>query len=171
MTRTLPDHIRRASLADAALGVDAYAPLDWLAGAAPRTDALTAWADGKLVDVPLGVAFDAVRLPLTPGWPTITYLRQMAAAVGPVLHTVAGVEVLVPVGSADGWDLPDCQVRGAGETARFPHPAVVAPHTRNGCTWIAAPRDELVLTDASDLYGAYAAALTSVRGVVLGGAA
>lgn len=166
--RTLPDHIRRATIADAALGIDAFTPLDWLAGSkATAADTLAAWADGKLVDVEVGGAFDVVSMPFTPGWDAIRHLRSMHAVIGPVLHTAHGVDALVKVGDAAGWDLPGASVMPAGTAASFPHPSVVAPHTRNGCSWIVAPRPDPVLTDVSDLYGAYAAALVSVNRSVL----
>lgn len=166
--RTLPDHIRRATIADAAFGIDAFTPLDWLAKTgASAAETLTAWADGKLVDVEAGTAFDVVTMPFTPGWDTIRHLRSMHATLGPILHTPRGVHALVGVGEAAGWDLPESAVMPAGATASFPHPSVVAPHTRNGCSWIVAPRPEPVLTDVADLYGAYAAALVSVQRSVL----
>lgn len=161
--RLVGDHTRRATIAEAALGVDAYAPLDWLAGSGASTaDALIAWADGKLTDVPAGHAWDVVRMPTTPGWDAIRHLRAMGAEVGPVLHTLRGVEVFVPLGSAADWDLPGATLVAGGEIVGCPHPAVVPPYTRNGASWVVSPRAEPVLTNAADLYGAYAAALVTL---------
>lgn len=174
MTRTEPrqrhtpprpagDHIRRAAIADAALGVDPYPPLDWLAGTGVNVaDALSTWADAKLLDVPAGRAFDVVRMPLTPGWDSIRHLRSMGAAVGPILHTLRGVEALVRTGSAAGWDLPGAHVLTADEIVNVPHPSVVAPHTANARSWAVAPRNDPTWTDGADLYGAYAAALVTL---------
>lgn len=167
-SRPVGDHIRRAAIADAALGVTPYAPLDWLVGSGVNdADALTTWADAKLVETRAGHAFDVVEMPRTPGWDAIRHLRAMRAPVGPILHTAAGVLALVRVGSLTGWDLPDSRVLAVDEVIGVPHPSVVAPHTVHARTWVVPPRDELVLTDAADLYGAYAAALVSVNSAVV----
>lgn len=167
---THADRERRAAIAEHALGVDSFAPLDWLAETGvTRPETLTAWADGKLIPVQAGAAFDVVLMPTTPGWGAIGHLRAFGADVGPVLHTVRGVLVLVATGTAAGWDLPGSTVLDAGEVVAFPHPSIVAPYTRNGASWVQAPRDGEPLTSASDLYGAYAAALVSIgRGVLEG---
>lgn len=162
-TRTVGDHIRRADIADAALGVDPYVSLEWLAGTGVHLDdALTAWADSKLVEVPAGGAFDVVRMSRTPGWDAVRHLRAMGAHVGPILHTYRGVEAFVRVGAVAGWDLPGSRVLDSGEVVNLPHPSAVAPHTVQAHSWVVTPRDGLNLTDGADLYGAYAAALVTL---------
>lgn len=139
-------------------------PQEWLRRAgADMTAALEAWTDGKLAEAPAGVAWDVVQLSHGAGWETLRHLRTMQAPLGPILHTSDGVEVLVAVGTATDWDLPDVSVLPAGEVVLLPHPIIIAPNTCHARTWIVAPQHEVVLTDAADLYGAYAAALASLE--------
>lgn len=161
--RGISDHIRRATMADAALGVDSYAPVEWLTGSGTTVaDALIAWADAKLIEVEVGGAFDVVRMQTSAGIGAIGHLRIMGATVGPVLKAPHVVDVLVPRDHAAGWDLPGAYTLDAGTVVAFPHPAVVSPHECNARTWLVTPRHERVLTDGADLYGAYVAALVSL---------
>ena len=163
-TRTTDEHVRRARLSDASTH-EVFLPINWVRACQVGVrDSLTAWEDGRLAELPVGVGWDIVRLPRTEGWETVRQLRCLRAVLGPVLHTRYGVDVLVPAGSATVFDLPDAAVIGAGETVEVPHPSVIAPHTCHARSWIVPPRDLGGLTESADLYGAYAAALASVRG-------
>jgi hypothetical protein len=163
MTDSTPDaarrHIRRSELHAAAAGA-AASPLQWATDSGASVIAtLAAWDRGELADMATGHAWDAVRLPRSLGWRTIERMQQAGTPVGPAQHTPDGVEVLVPVGSAAGWRLPDCEVLTDGAPLRVPHPAVVAPITQYAHSWIVSPQDGGPLTDADLLHGAYAAAL------------
>lgn len=143
-----------------AAGAPDPAALEWISRVgASVTGALAAWDQGDLVDVPVGTAWDVVRLPRALGWKTVTQMRQAGTPVGPVQHTPGGVEVLVPVGAAERWELPDVEVLTEGALVAVPHPAMVAPHTQRGHTWIVSPQEFGPLTDADLLYEAYAATL------------
>ncbi|MEV7112318.1 hypothetical protein [Streptomyces anulatus] len=165
---TTADHIRRAALADAATTFDGFPAVEWVrATGVSVSETISTWQLGRLASLPVGVAWDVVRLPHPEGWEVVRHMRANAEQLGPVLHTAAGVDFLVPVGSADTWDLPGASVLGHGEQLLVPTPSVVAPHTQDSRTWIVAPRPEPVLADAAYLYGAYAAA-TSVMGIARG---
>ncbi|WP_245654374.1 hypothetical protein [Streptomyces violens] len=155
--------VQRTMLADVPSEPESFAPLEWLRQTGTdMAAAQEAWADHRLAEAPAGVAWDVVRLTHGVGWETLRHLHTMQAPLGPVLHTSDGVEFLVAVGAADDWDLPDTTVIPAGEIVLLPHPVVIAPNTCHARTWITAPRHDVGLTDAADLYGAYAAALASL---------
>ncbi|MFF9088669.1 hypothetical protein ACF1BE_19995 [Streptomyces sp. NPDC014991] len=148
----------------AAGSLDASMTLNWLREVgASMTGALAAWEHGELVEAPAGRAWDVVRMPRALGWRTVTQMRQHGTPVGPAQHTPDGVEVLVPVGSAASWDLPDTEVLTEGAFIAVPHPAMTAPHTQQGHSWIVSPQDGGPLTDADLLCEAYAAALASTH--------
>ncbi|MFF9568517.1 hypothetical protein [Streptomyces sp. NPDC014685] len=158
-SRTVGDHIRRANIADAAAGLDTPAA-EWVrACGADVGETLAAWQSGQLAELPIGTAWDVVRLPCQEGWEVVRHMGVIESPLGPVLHAPAGVDFLVPVDSATHWDLPNVSVLGPGEMLFVPAPSVVAPHTQASRTWIVAPRAEPRLADAADLYGAYAATL------------
>lgn len=162
--RTAPDHIRRAALADASIGDDGTALANWLirSGADPTTTIAT-WSAGRTAELPIGVAWDTVRLPQSEGWSAIRHLRTVGAPVGPVLHSTQGVEFLVLPESAGQWDLTGTSIRGRGETLLAPAPSVVAPRTVDAATWLVPPvPGDMELTEAADLYGAYAAAMAAL---------
>lgn len=162
--RTTNDRFPHEMPPDAAPGFQGYAPIEWLRKTnISLSDAQKEWADGKLVEVPAGRAWDVVRLPLIEGWETVRHLRNLHLSSGPIMATYDSVEVLVAVGAPDGWDLPETRVLTSGDTIELPPPIVVAPHTCRAKTWIVAPRDLGHLINAADLYSAYAAAMTSVR--------
>jgi hypothetical protein len=141
------------------------AAVEWISRVgASVTGALASWDQGHLVDVPVGTAWDVVRLPRAAGWRTVMRMRQAGTPVGPVQHTPAGVEVLVPVGAAARWELPDVQVLTEGSFVAVPHPAMVAPRTQMGHSWIVSPQEFVPLTDADLLYEAYAATLATHAG-------
>lgn len=134
--------------------------LDWISRVgASVTAALATWDQGELVEVPVGTAWDVVRLPRALGWKAVQQMRRNNVTVGPAQHSPNGVDVLVPVGSAAAWDLPDTQVLTTDDLVRVPHPSFVAPRTQRGHTWIVSPQDCSPLTDADLLHEAYAAAL------------
>lgn len=147
----------------AAGGFDGFTSLDWIRSAASVTSALAAWDQGGLVEAPVGKAWDVVRLPRALGWKTIRQMQRNGTPVGPAQHTPDGVEVLVKVGSAVEWHLPDAEVLAEGALVAVPHPATVAPLTREGHSWIVSPQECTPLTDADMLHEAYAAALAAVH--------
>ncbi|MGW0771999.1 hypothetical protein [Streptomyces sp. NPDC002676] len=87
-------------------------------------------------------------------------MQQHSTPVGPVQHTPDGVEVLVEIGSAARWELPDAEVLTEGYVA-VPHPASTAPRTQQGRSWIVSPQERGPLTDADLLPKAYAAVLAA----------
>ncbi|WP_406459716.1 hypothetical protein OH768_33580 [Streptomyces sp. NBC_01622] len=159
--RSTQDHIRRAHLAEAAGGFDGFVSLDWIRDSgASVTQTLALWDQGQLAELPTGRGWDVVRMERSRGWRTVTALRTAGVEVGPVLHTEAHVEVLVPLGSAAEWDQDDATVVAEGELLRVPPPAVVVPHTLNARSWIVPPGTSL--TDGTALYEAFAAAGASM---------
>ncbi|MFJ2249462.1 hypothetical protein ACIQGT_40440 [Streptomyces sp. NPDC093108] len=162
-TRTAGDHIRRANIADASTGLDAYPAADWVrACGADVSETLRAWQSGQLAELPIGQAWDVVRLPCQEGWEVVRHMNTIESPLGPVLHTPAGVHIFVAVDAANDWDLPGVSVLGPGEVLLVPNPSVVAPHTQDSRTWIVAPRIEPHLADAADLYDAYASAIAAM---------
>ncbi|MEU6510989.1 hypothetical protein [Streptomyces sp. NPDC046942] len=143
-------------------GFDGFVALDWIRDAVNVTGALAEWDQGGLAEAAIGKSWDVVRLPRALGWKTVMQMRLYGTPVGPVQHTPDGVEVLVPVGSAAVWHLPDAEVLTEG-TIAVPHPATVAPHTQQGHTWIVSPRECQPLTDADLLHEAYAAAIAATH--------
>ena len=146
----------------AAGGFDGFTALDWIRDATSVTGALAAWDQGALVDAAVGKQWDVVRLPRALGWRTLDRMRLAGTPVGPAQHTPNAVEVLVPVGSAAEWHLPDTEVLTEGSIA-VPHPATVAPSTQHAHTWIVSPQECGPLTDADLLHEAYAAALAATH--------
>ncbi|ADI11647.1 hypothetical protein SBI_08529 [Streptomyces bingchenggensis BCW-1] len=135
-------------------------PTQWVQDSGASISAvLLAWEHGKLAELPVGTAWDVVRLEQPAGWEAIRLLQKMGLPLGPVLYAHLAVEIPVPVHAADGWDLHGATVLGAGETLLVPHARIVAPHTQHGRSWIIPPNHQRLLTDPDDLYGAYFAAL------------
>ena len=147
-------------LSDASRSSAEASPTQWIQGAGASVSAtLLAWEHGDLAPLPVGTAWDVVRLEQPAGWQAIRLLQKIGLPLGPVLYAHLTVEVPVPVHAADGWDLPDTTVLGDGETILVPHMRVVVPSTQYGRSWIVPPNHQRLLTDADDLYGAYFAAL------------
>jgi hypothetical protein len=160
-TSTPGDDIRSARPAG---GFDGFTALNWVRETgASASAALTAWNRGDLAELPAGRAWDVVRMPRALGWRTITQMRQNGTPVGPVQHTPDGIEVLVPVGSATRLNLPDVTVLPEGAPVRVPHPALVAPHTQHGHTWIISPQECGPLTHTDLLHEAYVATLAAMH--------
>jgi hypothetical protein len=135
-------------------------PTQWIQDTgADVSKTLLAWEHGDLAPLPVGTAWDVVRLEQPAGWQAIRLLQKMGSPLGPVLYAHLTVEVPVPVHAADGWGLPGAIVLGAGETLLVPHARIVPPDTKHGRSWIVAPNHQPVLTDPDDLYGACFAAL------------
>jgi hypothetical protein len=131
--------------------------VDWIRDSGASVSlTLAAWDQGQLADLPAGRGWDVVRMDRSRGWRTVTALRTAGAEIGPVLHTEAHVDVLVPLGSVTDWDLDGATVLPVGELLTVPPPAVVAPRTLRARSWIVPP--SVTLTDAMALYEAYAAA-------------
>ncbi|MFG2458174.1 hypothetical protein ACGFWE_14035 [Streptomyces sp. NPDC048523] len=157
-----PRKITDARLASG--GFNGFTPLNWVreSGGKP-TGALAAWERGELAELPVGKGWDVVRLPRAIGWKVVAHMRAADLAVGPAQHTPDGVDVLVPVGSAAEWHLPDSEVLTEGALVAVPHPATVAPHTLRAHSWIVSPRDGGPLTDADMLHESYAAVLAALH--------
>ncbi|MGA4841339.1 hypothetical protein [Streptomyces sp. G45] len=137
----------------------APAAITWLAEAqADVRGALAAWDRVELAAVPVGRAWDVVRIPQRVGWSTVHRLRADGSPLGPVLHTPAHVEVFVPAGTARSWRAPETTVLGPGDFVAAPDPAVIAPLTTRARTWIVPPAAPLVLTEPDALRAAYLAA-------------
>lgn len=161
-TRSTQDRIRRAALADAASGCDGLVALEWIKGTGVGIpQLLMTWGQGKLAEVPSGKAWDAIRMERPQGWRTVRAMRTVGASLGPVLHSESHVYVLVPVGSLADWDQDGASVLGRGEALLVPHPGIVAPCTQHARSWVVPPKGT-TLTDALDLYEAYAAAGASM---------
>jgi hypothetical protein len=159
--RTTQDHIRRAHLAEAAGGFDGFVSVDWIRNSgASVSQTLALWDQGQLAEVPAGKGWDVVRMQRQHGWRTVTALKTAEVEIGPVLHTEAHVEVLVPLGSVAEWDQDGATVLDEGELLQVPPPAVVAPHTLNARSWIVPPGT--TLTDGTALYEAFASASASM---------
>ncbi|MGA4839045.1 hypothetical protein [Streptomyces sp. G45] len=91
----------------------------WLTEArADVRGALAAWDRAEFATVPVGRAWDVVRIPQRLGWSTIHQMRADGTPLGPVLHTATHVEILVPPGTASSW------------YARRPRPSVPATSSR-----------------------------------------
>lgn len=171
-SEALPNHtpqpaggvIEGAIAEHAAGGFHGFTPLNWIRQTGvSATGALAAWDRGDLAELPVGKAWDVVRVQRALGWKAVARLRADEVAVGPVQHTPDGVDVLVPVGSAAAWNLPDTRVLIEGATIAVPHPSIVAPHTLRAHSWIVSPQDCGQLTAADMLYDAYAAVLAALR--------
>ncbi|MGA4841691.1 hypothetical protein [Streptomyces sp. G45] len=133
--------------------------VSWLTEArADVRGALAAWDRAELATVPVGRAWDVVRIRQRVGWRTIHRLRADGSPLGPVLHTATHVEVFVPAGAARSWQAPQTSALGPGDFVAAPDPAVIAPLTTRARTWIVAPAAPLVLTDPDALHAAYLAA-------------
>ncbi|MGO4420290.1 hypothetical protein AB4Z54_16540 [Streptomyces sp. MCAF7] len=135
-------------------------PTQWIqdtGASASRT--LLAWEHGDLAPLPVGTAWDVVRLKQPAGWEAIRLLQKMGLPLGPVLYAHLTIEVPVQIHAADGWDLPGATVLGAGETVLVPHMRIADGSTQHGRSWIVPPNHQRLLTDPDDLYGAYFAAL------------
>ncbi|GAA3527993.1 hypothetical protein [Streptomyces osmaniensis] len=159
--RTTQDHIRRAHIAEAAGGFDGFVSLDWIRDSgASVSQTLALWDQGQLAELPAGKGWDVVRMERSHGWRTVTALRTAGVTVGPVLHTEASVDALVPLGSVADWDQDGATVLAEGELLQVPPPAVVVPHTLNARSWIEPPRS--TLTDGMALYEAFASASASM---------
>lgn len=166
--RTDEDKSKRAEPPSATDGFDAYLPVDWVRRTGANvSDALIAWDCNKLVELPVGIAWDVVQLPRVEGWETIRDMQEQGARLGPILHTQAGIEVFVSVGSAAEWQEPGATVKRSGTTIEVPHPAVIVPHTSNARSWIVTPHGtDPVLTNADTLRVSYEAARRACLGWV-----
>ncbi|WP_143688562.1 hypothetical protein [Streptomyces barkulensis] len=136
---------------------DGYLPLDWLAGAG-RTDTVTAaWSRGALAEVPAGLAWDVVRLPLTLAPETVRLLRAACVSLGPVLVGPPGAEFIVTRGSAHGWATEGGEVLATGRLVLLPHPSFVDPFRLGDRGWLVGPTDH-GLTRGLHLEAAYRSA-------------
>ncbi|MTE19353.1 hypothetical protein F0L17_09475 [Streptomyces sp. TRM43335] len=131
----------------------------WLQRTGRLPAVLAAWGRGALGEAPTGTAWDTVRIPATVAYETVARLRDGGAPVGPVLLTPPGVDFLVAVGSAGGWDTPDSSVLPAHTLVLLPHPETFAePYHLAGRSWIVPPTGTEALTAGPDLRDAYRAA-------------
>ncbi|MFF2650405.1 hypothetical protein [Streptomyces sp. NPDC058045] len=161
--RTPEDRIRRATVADGASSFDGFPPIDWIKDTgAPVSPVLVTWAAGQCAVLPIGICWDVVRLPIDTGSEALRQLHALGSTIGPAIASLDSVEVLVPVHSADAWDLPGCSVLQIGEHLVAPSPLFGAPSGVDGRTWLHRPGADCALTNGDDLYAAFAAALATV---------
>ncbi|MDG9701846.1 hypothetical protein [Streptomyces sp. DH37] len=143
--------------ASAPPAVDGRPPTGWLDATGRVPAVLAAWDHGALGEVPAGIAWDVVRIPLPLARETVRGLRAARAPLGPVLSTPLGADFVVAPGSADGWEVTGMSVLGRGTLVLLPHPDAVEPHRVGNRGWIVAPTDR-ALTWGPDLRDAYAGA-------------
>ncbi|MFF5129970.1 hypothetical protein ACFY41_23920 [Streptomyces syringium] len=156
--------VRRTDLINSASGPDDwYLCLDWFGKIGASVEkALLAWGVGELALLPVGRAWDVVRLPAGDGWRAVTALSGRVP-VGPVLHTGISVEVFVPIDSADGWTAPRVSVLKSGDLIGVPHPSFSSPRIQRAKSWVVAPSSGHALTSADDLRLAYAVTRVGTR--------
>ncbi|URN11895.1 hypothetical protein LUW77_09095 [Streptomyces radiopugnans] len=80
-------------------------PTGWLDPTGRVPAVLAAWEHGALGEVPAGIAWDVVRVPLPLAGETVRRMRAARAPLGPVLSTPLGADFVVALGSADGWEV------------------------------------------------------------------
>ncbi|MFD3517689.1 hypothetical protein [Streptomyces sp. NPDC058657] len=109
---------------------------DWLASAHGTPPQVWAeWAAEGIAHLPLGVRFDAVRIPADVLYAAI--INDTPAGVAPRLEELLGGPViqdaerwfypLVPVGRADRWQSPAARYLGQGEWLHVPRVTQLAP--------------------------------------------
>ncbi|MFF8847979.1 hypothetical protein ACF08N_35620 [Streptomyces sp. NPDC015127] len=133
------------------------------AGAAP-VELAAAWTDGAAADVPIGTAWDVVRISRRLGYAALARIRCADAPIGPVLETPwrEAVEVVVPRGTAAVWPaIPGTRPVARG-TLRCPPPRITVASgltSTGGRRWIVPPGHAAAVTDADTLCEEAAAAL------------
>lgn len=131
----------------------------WLQGCDTHLRELLAqWDRGALAPVPVGRAWDVVRVQKHLGWRTVQRLQTLGVGVGPVLLTETHMGFFVPVGTAASWKAPSTGVLTDGDFISAPDPAVQAPLTMRCRTWVVAPESDVSLNDPAALLEAYLAA-------------
>ncbi len=153
------DTARRMNLALGTSGFDGFTPLAWSNNTGVRVlDAPLVWDPSELASVPVGRAWDVLRMDRARGRRTVTALSTAGATIGPALHSPGGyIDVFIPVGSLDDWDQDGAAVLPKDTPLSIPHPTVVSPKTLKGRSWIVPPKGP-TLTEGVALYEAYAAA-------------
>ncbi|WP_335977850.1 hypothetical protein [Streptomyces sp. CA2R106] len=110
-------------------------------------------AAGHSPEVVVPAARDVVTVPFRQGLEAVDLLR-LSTGVGPVFHDHAAdsLAFLVPLGTADGWDLPgsQCHRRGGGSTPC-------------GGGWLVPPRTDGAVTDPAQLRQAMGAAARTIE--------
>lgn len=159
-----PHLVRRTDLINVTGGSDdRYLCLDWFGKSGAKVEeVLPAWEAGELAHLPVGRAWDVVRLPAAGGWRAVMGLLGRVP-VGPVLHTGISVEVFVPIDSADAWSTPRVSVLKSGDLIGVPHPSFTSPRIQRAKSWVVAPSAEYALTSGDDLRLAYAATMADIR--------
>ncbi|MGY1456136.1 hypothetical protein [Streptomyces sp. SS8] len=132
-------------------------PTGWLDPTGRVPAVLAAWEHGALGEVPAGIAWDVVRLPLPLARETVRRMRAARAPLGPVLSTPLGADFVVALGSADGLDVAGMSVLGRGTLVLLPHPDVAEPDPVGNRGWIVPPSDRAPAW-GPDLRDAYAEA-------------
>ncbi|MCI0385110.1 hypothetical protein [Streptomyces sp. CNQ085] len=132
-------------------------PTGWLEPTGRVPAVLAAWEYGALGEVPAGVAWDVVRIPLPLALETVRRMRAARAPLGPVLSTPLGADFVVALGSADGWEVTGMSVLGHGTLVLLPHPDVVEPDLIGNRGWIVRPSNQAPAW-GPDLRDAYAEA-------------
>ncbi|GAB2872655.1 hypothetical protein [Streptomyces mayteni] len=130
----------------APIGSDMASGVAWMmAAGAVEADVLTGWRWHQAVSVPVGRAWDVLRVSRSVGLAVLARLPWHVGAIGPVLEVPArdAVEFLVPPGTAATWPsrpvLRDAICVGLGGTSRFPAPALTLADGRRarcGRRWL-----------------------------------
>ncbi len=125
---------------------------------------LSQWAAHPegLAEVPAGRTFDVVRVLAQPGAEALARLRDRDShLLGPVLHCIPRdcLEFLVPVGTAEAWDLPRSRCVGLGRRLRCPMPG----HRGAGRYWLLPPDGSGKLNDVAALRNALEGALLATE--------
>jgi hypothetical protein len=154
----IPGPRRPAALAVAPEDLDGALPLGLLEPTGRANAVRAAWSRGELGEVPTGIAWDVVRLPAAAACETVRQLRAVTAPVGPVLAGPLGVEFIVDLGSADGWEAPGWEAVRGGTLILMPAPTFIEPYHVGDRTWVVALSAASPLTEGADLHGAYLAA-------------
>jgi hypothetical protein len=129
------------------------AAADWLAHAHVTEGAAhSEWATHRLAVLPLGVRFDAVRIPVEVLYAAILDVRP--AGVSPLLEQLLGGPViqdadrwfypLVPVGPAARWQFRAAAYLGKGAWLGVPQVTLLAPP---GAYWVVPVREPGRLCD------------------------
>ena len=163
--RTSGQRVRRAMIADAAEGLRSLS-LSWLADTGRTDAALAAWARGVLAEVPVGLAWDVLRVPYEHGPELVLELRTAKVPLGPVLSGPSGVEFLVERETSKAWAPSGTELLPQESLLLCPHPSMTDPWSCNRRCWLVTPTE--ALTRVADLCAAYeaATALASARKVV-----
>lgn len=127
---------------------EARAAVEWLASAAPDSDACRwEWERNPLgvALLPAGRRWDVLIIPGRLGCPTLDVLQRLVDRPGPVLADLGDERVgfFVPVGTAARWIGTGVRSAGRGAWIVVPYPG----RTAGGVRWLVLPDGSGTLTD------------------------